>query len=690
MVNKNVFNTEKTDYETPSLFLGQAPGLVDTVNKKYPKIFEIYKAMKDLDWAEDEFDYSPCNTEFKTCSKATYEMMIKTLAWQWEADSIASRSIAPIVAPFVSSSELWIAWQRISDNECFVDGTEILTPNGWVDFADLTMDNKVAQYNLDGTVDFVHPLKIIDKQYSGDVYEFTTDKGHIQQTVTPNHRMYIRENKNMKHTIAYASDDSMNTFGSGVGKSFVTGGLLKGKINELSPIDRFIIAAQADGSISERYTGEKIGTIPIWFTFSKQRKIERLLWICEDANIDLIELTGSESIDNKQAQRRFKANVPVKYKEYMKNFTLFNLSDKSSVWCREFLYEVGQWDGHITKNTTILVTTNKAVAEFCQAVAACAGYKTHFRENEDTRSDTFNNTFRITWKDQDYHSFHNSTRRIQYYEGRVRCVSVDSGLIIVRYKGAVSVSGNSVHALTYSEIVRNSFDNPDDVLDEVLRIEQSFDRLEGVSKIFAEAFTIGHRYALGEMDNDETVYDAAFMLTVALLILERLQFMASFAVTFAICDSGMFQPIGKAVQKIAQDELEIHVELDKAVIRNEMKTERGRASYERNKDRIKSLIDEVVGSEFKWIEYLFSEGRELVGLNEQVLKQWTLFCARDVYNFMDVKSEHTLPRQNPLRFMANWLDISKTQSSPQEQENNQYKMGIISRNDRGKVYETDF
>lgn len=365
MISNTVFNTEKDDYETPSLFLGQAPGLVDTVNKKYPKIFELYKALKDLDWDENEFDYSPCNAEFKSCSKSTYEMMIKTLAWQWEADSIASRSIAPIVAPFINSTELWCAWQRISDNE-------------------------------------------------------------------------------------------------------------------------------------------------------------------------------------------------------------------------------------------------------------------------------------------------------------------------------------SIHALTYSEIVRNSFDDPTEVLDEVLKIEQSFERLEGVSKVFANAFTVGHQYALGMIEETDEVYDAIFMLTVGMLVLERLQFMASFAVTFAICDSGMFQPIGKAVQKIAQDELEIHVELDKAVIRNEMKTDRGKAAYERNKDSIKALIDEVVNGEFKWIEYLFSEGRELVGINEQVLKQWTLFCARDVYTFMDVKSEHTLPRQNPLRFMTNWLDISKTQSSPQEQENNQYKMGIVNRNDRGVVYDTDF
>src|SRR5690625_4478005 len=86
-MTENVFNYDKSDYE------------------------------KSLDWDENEFDYSSCNADFKKANRSTYDMMIKTLAWQWEADSVASRAIAPVLAPFITSSELWAAWQRISDNE---------------------------------------------------------------------------------------------------------------------------------------------------------------------------------------------------------------------------------------------------------------------------------------------------------------------------------------------------------------------------------------------------------------------------------------------------------------------------------------------------------------------------------------------------------------------------------------------
>lgn len=363
-INNNVFNIDKTDYQAPQLLMGaQQPGLFDTVNKQFPEIWKIYKSQKALDWDENEFDYSSCNAEFKQCSKATYDMMIKTLAWQWEADSVASRAIAPVLAPFITSSELWAAWQRVSDNEV-------------------------------------------------------------------------------------------------------------------------------------------------------------------------------------------------------------------------------------------------------------------------------------------------------------------------------------IHAATYSEIVRNSFDDPRDILDEILKVEEAMGRLTRVANVFSEGFEVSHQYAIGQVPRTQETYNKVFKMIAALLLLERVQFMASFAVTFAICDTGMFQPIGKAVQKIAQDELEIHVALDKAVLKHEMQHgEFGKVAFSQCKGDIKAMIDQVVESELEWVDFLFSEGRELVGMNPDVLKRWVLFCAKDVYYFFGMESDHDLPKNNPLKFMEKWLDISKTQPSPQEQDNAQYKVGIMRRTDEDENFE---
>ena len=361
-----IFNVNKNDYQQPNIILGKQPlGLFDTVNKQFPKLWEIYKTQRSLDWDENEFDYSSCNKDFKTCSKDVYDIMIKTLAFQWEADSIAATSIISILAPFVTSSEAWAGWQRISDNEV-------------------------------------------------------------------------------------------------------------------------------------------------------------------------------------------------------------------------------------------------------------------------------------------------------------------------------------VHAATYSEIVRSSFDDPNDVIDEVLSVRESLTRLTAVSQVFKEAYDASHQYALGMIENNQETYNKAFMLIVATFIMERIQFMSSFAVTFSICDTGLFIPIGKAVQKIAQDELEVHVQYAKAVLEYEMKTERGQIAFEQCKDQIQQLADDVLDSELEFDDYLFTEGRTLVGMNVDVLKHWSMFCAKDVFHFFKLQSKHTLPRNNPLRFMDKWLDISKTQASPQEEANGQYKVGIMRRTDDDEEFDTDF
>lgn len=363
-VDDNIFNANKADYENSPLFFGEKSGLFDTVNKRYPEIWDIYKTIKSLDWDENEFNYSSCVNDFKTCDRSTYDMMIKTLAWQWEADSFVSR-ISPLVGCVVSSSELWAAWQRLSDQE-------------------------------------------------------------------------------------------------------------------------------------------------------------------------------------------------------------------------------------------------------------------------------------------------------------------------------------AVHAATYSEIVRNSFEDPSVILDEILRVEESLSRLETVSRVMGRAYKTAHKYALGEVDVTQEVYNDIFMFVVGILCLERIQFMSSFAVTFAICDTGMFQPIGKAVQKIAQDELETHVALDKEVLKVELSTERGKIAYEQCKEEIEELISEVIDSEMQWIDYLFSEGRELIGLNASILKEWSKFCARDVVKFLKVDVNYKFPATNPLKFMENWLNIGKSQGSPQEEDIAQYKVNIMRRDDDGVEFDTDF
>jgi ribonucleoside-diphosphate reductase beta chain len=234
-----------------------------------------------------------------------------------------------------------------------------------------------------------------------------------------------------------------------------------------------------------------------------------------------------------------------------------------------------------------------------------------------------------------------------------------------------------------------SFDNPEEVMKDVLAVKESMTRLGTVAEIFAEGQEASHLYARGKITVSEA-YDKVLMMIIALLLLERVQFMASFAITFTICKSNVFQAIGKAVAKIAQDELEIHAELDKEVLRIELSTERGRESFNRQKDKINRLFHEVLENEFNWTDNMFSEGRELVGSTAAIVKKWVLYNAKDVAKLLEIETELKFPTVNPMPHLDDWLDISKVQATPQEQDNNQYKVGVIVRDDEKTEFAIDF
>ncbi len=363
-----IFNTAKTDYEKPEILLGEEPGLFDTINKYYPELWKLYKTLKSQDWDENEFDYAPCNVQFKTCDRTTWDMMVKTLAWQWEADSVAARSIAGVLGPVCTSSEAWAGWLEITRNEI-------------------------------------------------------------------------------------------------------------------------------------------------------------------------------------------------------------------------------------------------------------------------------------------------------------------------------------VHAATYSEIVRNSFDDPDEILDDILAVQEAMARLKVVTEVFDDAWQVSYDYARGARPNNQETFNAAYLFIVGLLCMERIQFMASFAVTFGICEgTGLFQPIGKAIQKIAQDEFEVHVTYGKEVLRALYKTERGRTAFEQCRERIVAIIEEVTRSEVEWTRYAFSEGRELTGITCEMMLDWVYFAATDVASFLGLEKEMSFPlvHENPLKYMENWLDMSKIQASNQEEDTAQYKVGVMQRDDEDAVFDVDF
>lgn len=71
---------------------------------------------------------------------------------------------------------------------CYSEDTEILTTEGWKTFGDLTLEDKVLQYDPTNNVSsYVTPGEIVWQPYDGDMVHFEDE--NTDQLLTPNHRV---------------------------------------------------------------------------------------------------------------------------------------------------------------------------------------------------------------------------------------------------------------------------------------------------------------------------------------------------------------------------------------------------------------------------------------------------------------------------------------------------------------------
>lgn len=249
-----------------------------------------------------------------------------------------------------------------------------------------------------------------------------------------------------------------------------------------------------------------------------------------------------------------------------------------------------------------------------------------------------------------------------------------------------------VHAATYSEIVRFSFEDPNSVLGEVLANQHAMHRMQTVSKALSRVYELSHQYALGQIGYSQLLYNAVYLMLVAMLCLERIQFISSFAITFAIGEIGAFMQICTAVQKICQDEYEVHVALGRDILANEHQTEAGKIALKDTEKVVRQMIREFIASEFAWIDYMDLDNDQLPGLNGTMCKQWVMLGVGDVFDACKLipDADLDIPTKNPLGYMSHWMDISDRQISPQEQRGGQYKTGILTRTGEQETYSVDF
>ncbi len=254
------------------------------------------------------------------------------------------------------------------------------------------------------------------------------------------------------------------------------------------------------------------------------------------------------------------------------------------------------------------------------------------------------------------------------------------------WKLMVEITKNEiVHASTYSRMVELSFDHPDEIITDVVSKLEALRRMERIAGVMSHALNVAIKIETGQIARSSTeAYDAIMMLWCALLCMERIQFVASFAVTFGKGNAGKFVQFSNAVSKICTDELEVHAETDFAVLEIEFGTERGIDFLQRRGGDILALVDDVRQSELNWIDHIAANGADKdPDLTIDGLRTEVDLNSEPVYRFFGFKKELPYLTGRRLPYMETMIKIDQVQGAAQEERKGNYMVGGVITNDEG-------
>lgn len=334
----------------------------------------------------------------------------------------------------VSKKQRYLGKRAI--HACYDAETEVLTKSGWVRFDQLKERPTVAQWNArTGKIQFARARAHHKYDYVGKMCHWEAQA--FSQFVTPNHRMPYETNRKMKEMLARDYQDSIG------GRSPLCGDY-RGTSVELQPwIMQLIVATQADGHIVRR----KTICDQIVFHFKKQRKIDRLIaitpkWLelrqhknkCDDSTTITLTAKTFRILDWLTKDKKF-------------DYRLLRLSARN---LDTFLAELKFWDGSFSetkeKKNCYYYSAERQNVDVVQTIAHLRNQQCLVRRSKRCWRASFNRR-----------KFARNTKpKIVDFSGKVYCLTMPSGGLMIRRNGKISCGLNSNYGMkgfTLSDIL---------------------------------------------------------------------------------------------------------------------------------------------------------------------------------------------------------------------------------------------
>jgi ribonucleotide reductase beta subunit family protein with ferritin-like domain len=637
---------------------------------KYPWAREYYKRGLANHWIPDDIPMMDDTSQWKSTKELTEnerKVILRNLGFFSTAESLTANNLVLAVYRHITNPECrqYLTRQIAEEStHCFVEGTEILTNKGFKDFRDLTESDLVGQYHEDGSITFVKPHTYYSDDFDGNLIKFSNDIMSYCNVVTPDHRcVYFNARKKDKLEIDQAQNLSPQN------KKFPVSGKLIGGNKIFSDWDRLNIACQADGTLIHinygKDLGKKTGCISWTFNFKKERKKQRLKELVSRLNLKIKE----RDVPNKPGFTTFKIWIPLDH-SMSKDFEWINLEEVNHEWIDSFFEELKFWDGCIrSKGRICYSTSNKKCADKVKLLAHLCNRRssvwTLFLEDDKPNSLNIKKT-KDHYQVHISHRYYISGRCLKKenvpYKGKVYCVGVPSGMLMVRYNNIVTISGNTD---TFIYCCDSLGLDPDEIYNMYITIPSIARKDKFVVDLTRNLLDQNFK-----TDSTENIRNLLRDLVGFYYIMEGIFFYCGFASMLALKRRNKMTGTGQQFEYVLRDEVQ-HIGFGRELI-NTIRKENPECWTKSFEDEIVHLIQTGVNFEKEYIDDCLPNG--IVSITPLSFYRYIEYIADRRLESLGIKKMYGT--SNPFPWMSASMDLKKEKNFF-ETRNIEYQTGVL-------------
>lgn len=330
---------------------------------------------------------------------------------------------------------------------CYSDDTEVLTQDGFKKFSDVTLNDRVGQYNKQTkSMSLVTPTAFQVFDYNGDMVNFTSNR--LDLLITPDHRVLYYSSEPLYERV----DTASHVYNLTKGKIPIAG-------HFESEVEYDAVTAQilgwiiCDGSLEKAGNSRRIRIYQ-----KKEPNVTNIRKLLNEAN-----LYFSEYVDKRSGVIIFTlhADSSKKILGYFDNEEIKRIPRdllNASYEVLQLLYEtLIAADGHRTKkNQDYFASLSKDLADDFAELCCKIGYSSRNVIQRPAGSKLVpNGPHRKAIYRCRVRKFARSgikEKTITKYRGKVYCASVPSGFLVVKRNGKIAICGNCLLRPEYATL----------------------------------------------------------------------------------------------------------------------------------------------------------------------------------------------------------------------------------------------